>query len=145
MIIIIEKFSQNNKYNKINNNNMKNLILTFIFGFISLACFSQSQIDFVELTHDFGQVQFNGDTLVTQFWFKNRGTSDLEIYDAKGSCGCTVVDYPKNVPVGTGGSITVKYYNSNPGFINKSVTVTTNDPNNGVIVLRIKGETYKPE
>jgi hypothetical protein len=28
---------------------------------------------------------------------------------------------------------------------NKSVTVTTNDPNNTVIVLRIKGETYKPE
>jgi hypothetical protein len=145
MIIITEKFCQNNKYNKINNNNMKKLILTFIFGFISLVSFSQSQIDFVELTHDFGQVQFNGDTLVTQFWFKNRGTSDLEIYDAEGSCGCTIADYPKNVPVGTGGSITVKYYNANPGFINKSVTVTTNDPNNTVIVLRIKGETYKPE
>lgn len=124
---------------------MKNLILTFIFGFISLNHFSQSQIDFVELTHDFGQIQFSGDTLVAQFWFKNRGTSDLEIYDAKGSCGCTIADYPKNIPVGTGGSITVKYYNTNPGLINKSVTVTTNDQNNSVIVLQIKGFTFNPE
>lgn len=124
---------------------MKKLILTFIFGFISLNHFSQSQIDFVELTHDFGQIQFSGDTLVAQFWFKNRGTSDLEIYDAKGSCSCTIADYPKNIPVGTGGSITVKYYNTNPGLINKSVIVTTNDQNNSVIVLQIKGFTFNPE
>jgi hypothetical protein len=122
---------------------MKNLILTFIFSLISLISFSQSQIDFVELTHDFGRIEFKGDTLVTQFWFKNRGTSTLEIIDAKGSCGCTIADFPKEVPVGTGGSITVKYYSANEGFINKSVTVTTNDPNNPVVVLRIKGETYK--
>lgn len=122
---------------------MKNLILTFIFSLISLISFSQSQIDFVELTHDFGRIEYTGDTLVTQFWFKNRGISTLEIIDAKGSCGCTIADFPKEIPVGTGGSITVKYYNANEGFINKSVTVTTNDPNNPVVVLRIKGETYK--
>ena len=124
---------------------MKNVILTLVFGLISLVSYSQSLIDFAELNHDFGRVEFTGDTLVTQFWFKNRGVSALEIYEAKGSCGCTVADFPKTTAAGTGSSITVKYYNANPGFINKSVTVTTNDPNNTVIVLRIKGETYKPE
>lgn len=128
---------------KIIGNNMKNLILTFVFGLISLVSYSQSTIEFSELNHDFGNIKFTGDTLVTQFWFKNRGTSNLEIYEAKGSCGCTVVDFPKNIPAGQGGSITVKYFNNNPGFINKSLTVITNDPNNTTVILRIKGETYK--
>lgn len=123
---------------------MKNLILTFVFGLMSLVSYSQN-IEFAELTHDFGKVPFTGDTLVTQFWFKNTGISTLEIYSAKGSCGCTVPTYPQKVEAGTGGSITVRYYSANPGFINKSVTVTTNDPNNTTVVLRIKGETYKPE
>ena len=124
---------------------MKNLLLTLVFGFISLVTYSQSKIDFAELTHDFGTVQFTGDTLVTQFWFKNRGTSTLEIFSAEGSCGCTIADFPKNIAAGTGGSIMVKYYNPNEGPINKSVTVTTNDPLNPVVILRIKGETCKSE
>lgn len=130
---------------KIIGNNMKNLILTFVFGLMSLVSYSQSSVEFSELNHDFGKVKFTGDTLVAQFWFKNRGTTALEIYDAKGSCGCTVADFPKNVPAGQGGAITVKYFNANGGPINKSVTVTTNDPNNTVIVLRIRGDLYKSE
>lgn len=122
---------------------MKNLILTLACVLISLVSFSQSTIEFSELTHDFGNTKLTGDTLVTQFWFKNKGTSNLEIYSAKGSCGCTVTDFPKNIPAGQTGSINVKYFNANPGFINKSVTVTTNDPNNTTVILRIKGETYK--
>ena len=43
----------------------------------------------------------------------------------------------------SGGEIVVKYFSSNTGFINKSVTVQTNDTNNEIIILRIKGETYK--
>ena len=128
---------------KIIGNNMKNLILTFVFGLISLVSYSQSTIEFSELNHDFGKISFTGDTLVANFWFKNKGTSTLEISSAKGSCGCTVASYPKTTVANSGGSITVKYFNANPGYINKSVTVTTNDPNNPVVVLRIKGETYK--
>jgi hypothetical protein len=125
--------------------NMKKLILTLTFGLISLVSFCQSSIEFSELTHDFGKVKFTGDTLVTQFWFKNKGTSKLEIYEAKGTCGCTTAEFPKNILPGDGGVITVKYFNATPGFINKSVTIQTNDPNNGIIILRIKGETYKSE
>ena len=103
-----------------------------------------AKIEFSKETHDYGNIKYGGEPYCN-FEFKNTGDEPLIISNAKGSCGCTIADYPKNVPVGTGGSITVKYYNANPGFINKSVTVTTNDPNNTVIVLRIKGETYKPE
>lgn len=124
--------------------NMKNVILTLVFGLISLVSYSQT-IEFSEVTHDFGNVPFTGDTLVTEFWFKNKGISTLEILSAKGSCGCTVPSFPKTVASGSGGTITVKYFSANPGFINKSVTVTTNDPENSIIILRIKGETYKPE
>ena len=109
-----------------------------------MASFSQT-IEFSELTHDFGKVTFKGDTLSTKFVFSNKGNSMLEIFNVKESCGCMVTDFPKSISPGSIGYITVKYFNVNPGFINKSITVTTNDVNNSTIVLRIKGETYKSE
>lgn len=124
---------------------MKNLIFTLFFGLISIACYSQSIIDFSEETHDFGNIKFTGDTLVAKFLFKNKGVSNLEIYNAKASCGCAIVSYPTTISPGQSGYITVKYYNANPGFINKSISIITNDPNNQTVVLRIKGQTYKTE
>ena len=123
--------------------NMKKIIFTLTFLFASFIAMSQSQISLSELTHDFGTVELTQDTLVVNFWFKNIGSGDLEIYSAKSSCGCTVVSFPQVTSPGNGGSIVVKYYNPNPGFINKSVTIITNDPNNSAVILRIKGETIK--
>jgi hypothetical protein len=126
---------------------MKKLIFTF--GIILTSFFSMSQTSpvlvFGNLTYDFGKINYTGDTLVANFWFKNQGVGELQILSAKPSCGCTVASFPENTPGMSGGSVVVKYFSSTPGFINKSVTVTTNDPNNGVVILRIKGETIKQD
>ena len=45
--------------------------------------------------HDFGTIN-EGDVVETSFSFTNTGNSDLMILDARGSCGCTVPEYPKN-------------------------------------------------
>ena len=89
--------------------------------------------------HDFGVIN-EGDVVETAFAFTNTGKSDLTILDARGSCGCTVPEYPKNTPIAPGESreIKVKFDSANkPGNQTKTVTLTTNTER-GREILRIK-------
>ena len=78
--------------------------------------------------HDFGTIN-EGETVSTLFKFTNTGTSDLIVVDARGSCGCTVPEYPKNVPIPPGGSgeLLVSFNSSgNPNMQQKTVTISAN-------------------
>lgn len=78
---------------------------------------------------DFGEVEYKGDG-VREFVFTNVGNEPLIITNAKGSCGCTVPDWPKEpIRPGQTGVIKIKYDTSRPGPINKTVTITTNEVN----------------
>jgi hypothetical protein len=98
-----------------------------------------AKIEFEKETHDYGEVKYDGNGQCT-FKFTNTGSEPLIIQNAKGSCGCTVPDWPKQ-PIAPGESavITVKYDTKRPGAINKSVTITSNAVNEPVKVVRIKG------
>ena len=96
-------------------------------------------IQFDKNNHDFGEIQ-EGDVAETEFVFTNVGKSDLIISDASGSCGCTVPDYPKNIPIkpGESGKIKVKFDSNNrPGMQRKAVTLITNTLK-GKQILNIK-------
>lgn len=83
---------------------------------------------FDKLSHDFGIIN-EGEVVETVFTFTNTGSSDLIILNARGSCGCTVPDYPKDLPIAPGDSaeVTVKFDSNNkPNANNRSVTFTTN-------------------
>ena len=83
---------------------------------------------FDKLSHDFGTIN-EGDVVETVFTITNTGTSDLIILNARGSCGCTVPDYPKDQPIAPGNSaeVIVKFDSNNkPNANNRSVTFTTN-------------------
>ena len=85
-------------------------------------------MSFDRIEHDFGNIN-EGDVVETSFAFTNTGTSDLIILDARGSCGCTVPEYPKNTPIAPGETkdIKVKFDSANkPGNQTKTVTLTTN-------------------
>lgn len=87
--------------------------------------FPKIELDKVE--HDFGTIN-EGDVVDVEFIVKNIGEADLIIADAKGSCGCTVPEPPKE-PIAPGQSAPIKVsFNSNgkPGQQNKTVTLTTN-------------------
>ncbi len=89
--------------------------------------------------HDFGEVAQNSKT-EAKIKVRNTGSAPLVITNAKGSCSCTVADYPKKpILPGTSGFVTVRYNSSRVGPINKTVTLHSNDPNNPVKVIRIKG------
>ena len=93
---------------------------------------------------DYGTIVQNGDPLRV-FPFVNDGTEPLVIKYAKGSCGCTVPEYPKQpIMPGETGEIKVKYDTKRIGPFNKSVRITTNIGEEPVI-LKIKGVVNKEE
>lgn len=129
--------------------------LAFTFGTLLLTAFvavaqekvaappaptSNAEITFDKETHDFGTVEYAGNGTY-EFKFKNTGKEPLIISDAKGSCGCTVPTYPKNVPIKPGETqvIKVTYDTKRAGNFNKTVTVTSNAKTPSKL-LTIKGK-----
>ncbi len=94
---------------------------------------------FDRVSHDFGTIS-EGEKVTTTFAFTNTGQTDLIIVDARGSCGCTVPDYPKNTPIAPGqkGEIVVSFDSNNkPNLQQKTVTISANTQL-GRETLRIK-------
>ncbi len=91
-------------------------------------------IEFAESTYDFGTVK-DGEKVTHNYKFKNTGSEPLVISNAKGSCGCTVPDWPRE-PVAPGAEAVIKvvFNSKNKGSVEgrkqtKRVTITANtDP-----------------
>lgn len=101
-------------------------------------------IKFAETDHDFGTIN-EGDKVNYTYKFKNEGTADLVISDAKASCGCTVPEYTKT-PVKPGDSGEVKVVfdsNGKSGAQQKTVTLTLNTEK-GTEMLNFKADV-KPK
>ncbi len=104
-------------------------------------------IEFKETEHDFGMIM-EGEKVIHEYAFTNTGDEPLIISNAKGSCGCTVPDWPRE-PIAPGASsvIKVQFDSKNKGKVggglqSKRVTLTSNtDPVN--TYLTIKGKVDK--
>ena len=125
---------------------MKKAIFSLLMTFVALfslntavAQESAAKIDFTKETHDYGTIKYGADGTCS-FEFKNTGNAPLIISNAKGSCGCTVPEWPKEpIAPGAKATIKVKYDTNRPGAINKSVTITSNAANSPEKVIYIKG------
>ncbi len=97
---------------------------------------------FETMVVDYGEIEQGSDPL-RKFIFRSDGIEPLVIKNAKGSCGCTVPDYPKE-PLfpGESASIDVRYDTNRIGQFTKTVTLTTN-ADEEKIVLTIKGKVNK--
>mgnify|MGYP000082297899 FL=1 len=99
-----------------------------------------TSIKFGEEVHDFGTVEVESENLYA-FTFTNTGSEPLKITNAKGSCGCTVPQWPKEpILPGQTGTIDVKF-TPNAGQagqpIEKIVTVTANtSPANTMVRIK---------
>ena len=90
--------------------------------------------------HDFG-ILIDGEKVAYSFRFTNSGDAPLIISNAKGSCGCTVPNYPKEpIAPGASASIDVTFDSKGrTGKQSKAVTLTANtNPNRKII--RINSE-----
>ena len=102
-------------------------------------------IEMLETSYNFGEMQ-QGESVTHDFILKNTGDADLIISAAKGSCGCTVPEWPKT-PIAKGEEAAIKVtFNSagRSGKQNKTVTLVTNAiPNTKV--LTINGNVIVPQ
>ena len=99
-----------------------------------------SEITFDFDSYDYGEV-VDGEVVEVDFNFTNTGNSNLIIFNASASCGCTVPEYPQNenIKPGESSSLKVRFDTSGkPGKQMKTVTLTTNT-NSGKKLIRING------
>lgn len=91
------------------------------------------------MDHDFGDIQEAAGNVETTFTVTNSGSNPLLISEAKGSCGCTVPDYPRDpIQPGESREIAVSFDpKGKQGPQNKTVTIMANtEPATTVISLR---------
>lgn len=97
----------------------------------------KTSIKFNEMSHDFGNIVQNTENKYS-FTFRNTGVEPLIISNAKGSCGCTVPNYPKD-PVAPGATATIDVVYSpgmQSGTQSKNVTITANtDPVQTILTI----------
>ncbi len=96
------------------------------------------KITFDKTEHDFGTIN-EGDIVETIFAFTNTGKSELIILSAKGSCGCTVPEWPKEpILPGEKGEIKVKFNSDRkPNKQQKQVTLATNtDAGKEILIIK---------
>lgn len=85
------------------------------------------KLEFEHKSYDFGDIPA-GAKVEHYFRFTNTGKSPLIIKDGKGSCGCTVPEFPKE-PIAPGATDSIKVSfdaGKFQGKQNKTVTLTTN-------------------
>lgn len=86
-----------------------------------------SSIEFEKTTYDFGTIE-EGVVVSQVFTFTNTGDKPLIFMDAKGSCGCTVPQWPREpLQPGETSSLTVEFNSKGKsGKRSQRVTLTTN-------------------
>lgn len=93
-------------------------------------------------TYDFGSVK-KGKPVSSTFEFSNIGNEPLIITEAKGSCGCTSVEYSQQpVKPGEKGFVKATFNAVAVGVFQKSITVTSNTTSK-TVQLYIKGQVVE--
>ena len=98
-------------------------------------------IEFSVTSHDFGNIDEDGDPVSCEFEFTNTGDEPLVIVSANASCGCTRPEFPKKpIKPGKTGKIKVTYLpKGRPGEFTKSIRVRTNAKRPKSVNLKISG------
>lgn len=101
-----------------------------------------NSIEFLDTIHHFGVIPLSNPIDSVDFKFINRGSNLLVILNAKPSCRCTKVKYPK-YPISSGDTSYVRVIydgtGRNPEYFNKSVEIYTN-ASSSLLKLNINGQ-----
>jgi Protein of unknown function (DUF1573) len=117
-------------------------MLTLGVASVLWAAAALASFKWVETEHSFGKIK-QGKPVTAEFKFTNSGQAPLIIANARGSCGCTGVDYPKEpISPGASGVIKATFNAASAGPFNKTVTVESN-AEGGSTLLTITGEVVE--
>jgi len=119
---------------------MKRLFIMILVPLLAVSLAATAKITFEKTALDFGELE-TGKTADMEYKFKNTGDETLIIKNISSSCGCTVtkVDKKEYKP-GEEGTIPVKFFSQGyNGQVTKTITVSTNDPENVYARLTLGG------
>jgi hypothetical protein len=103
------------------------------------------EFTFTENEYDFGTIN-QGDKVSHDFTFTNTGKADLKIKEARGSCGCTVPEYPKSsIKPGEKGIIKVSFNSTGKSGINTKSVILTSNCKQTTKILIIKANIIAPK
>jgi hypothetical protein len=104
---------------------MKKSVSMIMLGIAVAAMAHVSSINWKNTSLELGQVKSN-EVKELSFEFTNTGDQSVSIMEAKGSCGCTVVDFSKEeIFPGKTATIKANFTSSKLGVFKKSVKVKT--------------------
>lgn len=134
---------------------MKSYLLSLCFALIAGIAFGQlepadnisadgPQMNLESLVVDYGTIDQHSEPLRV-LNFTNTGNSPLIIKSARGSCGCTVPEWPK-APImpGEASTIEIRYATNRLGKFSKTVTLTTNEEGDPRVIT-VKGHVNEAE
>lgn len=98
----------------------------------------------VEKAFEFKEA-LEGDVVTHAYIIENRGIAPLDVINVRTSCGCTTAQRPKTIAPGEKDEIVVKGNTRGYGgrTFGKTISVTTNDPDQPKIVLTFKGQVAR--
>jgi hypothetical protein len=121
------------------------LSLCFI---LSINLHSQPKIEIVGGdTYDWGTVKVTPEPLKAKILLKNAGGPDtLKVFTVRPGCGCTTAPLDKDA-IAPGETATIDVtlnVSSYSDEVHKTVTITSNDPVNNLIILNLKAFVIQP-
>lgn len=119
---------------------MKRLFIMILVPLLAVTLAATAKITFEKTELDFGELE-SGKVADLEFKFKNTGDETLIIKNISSSCGCTVTKVEKKeYKAGEEGTVPVKFFSRGyNGKITKTITVSTNDPENVYTRLKVMG------
>jgi hypothetical protein len=126
----------------------KVLAVSLLSSLFLLSCSNKNkgypELTFEKEVHEFGEIMQN-EKVSTYFIFENTGDKELIIKDAKGSCGCTASEFPKE-PIESGKKDSIKVtFDSRGKTGNQTKTVTFNcNTEKGMEIIKINAFVNTP-
>jgi hypothetical protein len=120
------------------------IILSLIV--ISTAAFAQPKIKILEGNDvNWGSVSHKDNPLSKEITIKNIGNETLEISEVKPSCGCTTAPLEKDkLEPGEETVLPIKLkISGNAGKVTKTIRVTSNDPENNQLLIRLNADVVR--
>jgi len=131
---------------------MKSLLFSLCFSLFAIVSFAQPIEDKISVDGpvmtledtvvEYGEIEQHSEPLRV-LKFTNTGNAPLVIKNAKGSCGCTVPEWPKEpIMPGEASQLEIRYATNRLGKFSKTVTLTTNEEGANK-VIKVQGHVHE--
>jgi len=121
---------------------MKKVTLIICLGVAVAAAAAISPLKWTSTKLNLGEIK-SGEMKELNFEFTNNTSEPLIILEAKGSCGCTAVNYPQQeIAPGARASVSASFSSKKTGMFKKNIRIKTS-ASEGYTYLYFSGEVVE--